>query len=96
MNQINAQVKLTEMWKAVNCGTNSLKITIKTKSSDAVITRADKNVTLMEHGLTELCKKTFLNDAAHLWNSTPNSIKDSKSLYSAKKEIKTFVKSLPF
>ena len=96
VNQINAQVKLTEMWKAVNSGSNSLKITIKTKTSEAAITRADKNLTLMEQGLTELCKKTFLNDAAHLWNSTPISIKDSNSLYSAKKEIKTFVKSLPF
>ena len=84
------------MWKAVNSGSNSLKITIKTKTSEAAITRADKNVTLMEQGLTKLCKKTFLNDAAHLWNSTPISIKDSNSLYSAKKEIKTFVKSLPF
>ena len=50
----------------------------------------------MEHGLTELCKKTFMNDAAHIWNVTPDSIKVSKSIYSAKKAIKLFVKTLPF
>ena len=96
VNQINAQVKITEMWKAINSDSNSLKISIKHKSNDAAITRADKNVTLMEHGLTELCKKTFLNDGAHIWNVTPDSIKTTKSIYSAKKAIKSFVKTLPF
>ena len=96
VNEINAQVKLTEMWKAVHSEANSLKITIKSKSCEAAVTRSDKNVVLMEHGLTELCKKTFLNDAAHIWNATPDSIKISKSLYSAKKAIKSFVKTLPF
>ena len=96
VNQVNAQVKITEMWKAINCDSRALNITIKQKSSDAAITRADKNVTLMEQGLTELCKKTFLNDAAHIWNVTPDSIKTTKSIYSAKKAIKSFVKNLPF
>ena len=67
VNQINAQVKLTEMWKAINNDSNSLKISIKVKSSEAVTTRSDRNVVLMEKGQTELCKKTFLNDAAFIW-----------------------------
>ena len=96
VNQINAQVKLSEMWKAINSDNNALQITIKQKASDAAITRSDKNVTLVEHGLSELCKKTFLNDAAHVWNVTPESIKSAISLYSAKKAIKTFVQTLPF
>ena len=84
------------MWKAINSDNNALQITIKKKASDAAITRSDKNVTLVEHGLSELWKKTFLNDAAHVWNVTPESIKSAKSLYSAKKAIKTFVQTLPF
>ena len=96
VNQINAQVKINEMWKAINNETNALKITIKKKDSEADITRADKNVTLMEVGLSNLCKKTFLNDAAHIWNVTPESIKAMKSLSCAKKAIKTFVQTLPF
>ena len=96
VNQMNAQVKLTEMWKALNSDNKSLKITIKNKSSDAAITRADKNVVLLEHGLSERCKKTFLNDAAHVWNDSLEIIKNSKTLYSAKKAIKTFVETLPF
>ena len=81
------------MWKAINNETNALQITIKKK---AAITRADKNVTLMEVGLSNLCKKTFLNDAAHIWNVTPESIKATKSLSCAEKAIKTFVQTLPF
>ena len=50
----------------------------------------------MEHGQSELCKKTFLNDAAHVWNVAPEAIKESKSLYTAKKAIKLFVQTLPF
>ena len=96
VNQVNAQVKITEMWKAINGDSNALKVSIKQKSSDPAITRADKNVTLLEQGLTELCKKTFLNDAAHVWNVSPDSIKTIKSIYSAKKAIKSFVKTLPF
>ena len=53
MNQINAQVKLTEMWKALNSDNKSLKITIKNKAGDAAITRADNNVVLLEHDLTQ-------------------------------------------
>ena len=58
--------------------------------------KAQQKLSTMEHGLTDLCKRTFLNDAAHIWNVTPDSIKVAKSLYSAKKAIKTFVKTLPF
>ena len=84
------------MWKAINNETSALKISIKKKDIDAPTTRADKNVTLMEHGLSELCKKTFLNDAAHVWNAAPEAIRAAKSLYTAKKAIKLFVQSLPF
>ena len=47
----------------------------------------------MEHGLTELFKKTFQNDAAHIWNVTPDAIKNSNSLFSAKKAKKICKKS---
>ena len=51
---------------------------------------------ILEHGLTEVCKKTFLNDAAHIWNVTPDHVKNQKYIYMAKKAIKYFVKTLPF
>ena len=38
---------------------------------------------------------TFYSDAARLWNKAPDPIKNSKTLYGAKKEIKKFVLTLP-
>ena len=50
---------------------------------------------LLEIGLSEISKKTFINDGVRLWNSCPSVIKQSKSLFTAKKEIKKFVINLP-
>ena len=38
---------------------------------------------------------TFIGDATRLWNRAPGAIKDTKSISSAKKEIKKFCKLLP-
>ena len=40
-------------------------------------------------------EKTFLNDATHIWNMAPETIKNCESIYRAKKAIKDFVKTLP-
>ena len=63
VNQINAQIKLTEIWKAVNnveCPLNIIKM------KDVVPERPlwSKNETennLLEIGLSESSKKTFIN-----------------------------------
>ena len=97
VNQINAQIKLTEIWKAVNnveCPLNIIKM------KDVLPERPlrSKNETennLLEIGLSEISKKTFINDGVRLWNSCPSVIKQSKSLFTAKKEIKKFVINLP-
>ena len=38
---------------------------------------------------------TFIGDATRLWNRAPEELKSSKTLYSAKTEIKKFVATLP-
>ena len=38
---------------------------------------------------------TFINDAARLWNVAPAAIKNCKTLFAAKKQIKIFVRTLP-
>ena len=50
---------------------------------------------LKEGKLTNASQKTLLNDAMHIWNKTPISIKQCVSLYAAKKAIKAFVSALP-
>ena len=46
-------------------------------------------------GKSKIQSLKFVNDAAHLWNRAPTAIKDSKTLGSAKKQIKTFIKTVP-
>ena len=43
----------------------------------------------------KILTSTFVNDAAKLWNNAPESIKLSKTVYSAKKNIKSYTASLP-
>ena len=40
-------------------------------------------------------QSTFYSDVASLWNKAPESIKNAKTLYMVKREIKKFVLSLP-
>ena len=50
---------------------------------------------LVVTGQSDLVKSTFKNDAINLWNSCPDSITKCTSIYSAKKAIKCYTKSLP-
>ena len=49
---------------------------------------------LIEEGTTEKSISTFINDATRAWNKAPTAIKVCKSLYTAKKAITSFVKTL--
>ena len=51
--------------------------------------------TLIESGKTDITQNTCVNDAIRLWNHTPKTVTESNSIYEAKKQIKSFVKTLP-
>ena len=73
VNQINAQIKLTEIWKAVNNLECPLKI-IKMKDvlpERPLRSKNESENNLMEVGSTEISKKTFVNDGVRLWNKCP-------------------------
>ena len=95
VNQMNAQIKLSEMWKAVNVENYPVKINLVSRSDAVAHTRAVANGQITEDFCTTASQKTFLNDAKHIWNKVPNVIKECKTLLSAKKAIKCFVTTLP-
>ena len=95
VNQINAQAKLLEVWKALNVPKYPLKIKKQSENHEGTRTRADKKERPCEIGRSTLTRKTCVSDAIRLWNLSPDSIKESKSVYKAKTEIKRFVKTLP-
>ena len=61
---------------------------------NAATTRASTSGKLIEKGFSNLTKSASINDAIRLWNIAPNLIKNNDSIYSAKKYIKNFVKTL--
>ena len=92
VNQMNAQIKMTEMWKANNVDNYPLKIEKKTQSDEIRSTRAVSAGHWIEPGKTNLLQSTFLSDA---WNKVPDCIIQCRNVWKAIREIKKFVKNLP-
>ena len=95
VNQINAKIKLQEIWKAQNLPDYPLKIENKSISVDNPVTRACTSGMLIETSRKTLTEKTRISDAIRLWNNAPAVIKECTTLHLAKKATKTFVKKLP-
>ena len=95
VNQLNAQIKLLEVWKAQNVSNYPLKIAQQSINSEGVSTRAAHSGRPCEIGKSVLAQKTCISDAIRLWNRAPSKIVECKSLQTAKIEIKLFVKTLP-
>ena len=91
VNQLQAQIKLTEMWKASNVKTYPLNIGKRNLGEEIRITRSVTNENLNEPKTLT----TFIGDATRLWNKAPLAIRSAKSISTAKKEIKIFCKNLP-
>ena len=95
VNQINAQIKITEVWKAMQDNLHTLKIKKVSHGNNPCITRAVTKGDLVEFGKTEIVQSTYLSDASKAWNICPDSVKLCKSLWPAKVAIRKFVETLP-
>ena len=95
VNQLNAQIKLLEIWKSLNIADYPLKIQKQVPNQTRPSTRAETNERPIEIGKKELTRRTCISDAVRVWNQAPGSIKSCVTVYQAQKEIKSFVRSLP-
>ena len=93
--EINAQIKLLEVWKALNVKDYPLEIEQHTAHPERVATRACEKRRPCEIGRSNLSKTTSVSDAVRIWNSAHNKVTGAKTLYEAKNTIKKFVKLLP-
>ena len=96
VNQLNASIKLCDIWKAVNVENYPTKVIKITPQNNASLTRASANGKLKECGKTALSQATLINDATKAWNRAPKEVLDSKSYDIAKVNIKMFAKTLQF
>ena len=95
VNQLNAQIKLTELWKSQKTKFSTINF-IKSKNNQSdMCSRSMVSGKLTESRGSDALKSTFINDGIKAWNLAPDVIKNCNSLFSAKKEIKKFVKTLP-
>ena len=95
VNQVAAQIKLTEMWKANNVDKFPIKVTRQSTAENARVTRGDTSERLLESGMSELVRNSCIGDATKLWNKASIAVKAATTIFSAKKEIKKFASSLP-
>ena len=95
MLSLVSSIKLLEIWKALNVDDYPLSIKRQEEKAENMTTRADLVNRPIEIGKTVLTQKTSVSDSIRLWNKAPNKVKECLSLYQAKREIKSYVKSLP-
>ena len=95
VNQIAAQIKLTEIWKAINVPKFPIKVRKQETPMDSRTTRGVTNGKIIEEGSSTLIVNSCIGDATRLWNRAPEGIKTTRTIASAKSEIKKFVLTLP-
>ena len=95
VNQTNAQIKLTEMWKMENDEEYPVKGERQTAPENGRETRGCTSGKWIEFGVSSKAKASFLGDAIRLWNKAPEKLKVAKTINGAKKDIKKFCMTLP-
>ena len=95
INQLIAQMKLTEIWKAVKDENHPFKIKVKTINQEEITTRGQVSGYIKSNAKSNVTQKTFINDSIKAWNLAPNELKTTVTINGAKAAIKKFVKTLP-
>jgi hypothetical protein len=92
VNQIAAQIKLTEMWKALNDSQYPLRVEQKSDKEDGIGTRSMTRGDLIEFGSSTHSKKSFMGSSTRLWNVAPEEIKKVLSFKKQRKSSRPIVK----
>ena len=82
------------MWKASNDPQYPIKMKTRERQENAMETRSVTRGDLTEAGRSTRAKKSFMCDAAKVWNKAPEKIRTSETLTTAKKAIREHCKSL--
>ena len=80
INQINTQIKLTEMWKAIHNPNYPIETKRQYVSGNDVVTRSITSGKLLQTGKNNVILNTFIIDSARLWNKAPTDLKNSETL----------------
>ena len=81
---INAQIKLTEVWKSLNLKDYPTQWTNRNELQKNRFKNIKKTEIVIK-GTSHTQSLTFMNDAAKFWNDAPRNIIECKTQISAKK-----------
>ena len=95
VNQLNAQIKLTEIWKALADEDHPFKISKPAVDEEERVSRAQRAGIINSTAFSKVTKDTFINDSIKAWNNAPQELKNNWCLSGAKTLIKKFVMTLP-
>ena len=93
INQLSAEIRLTEVWKSINteyCLSDMFQLA---KNNTRAVEKS--RVITPKVILSRLRQNSFLYPSCKLWNCAPVKVTKAKSLAEAKREIRAFVKTLP-
>ena len=91
INQMTAQARLLETWKAINVQCSPLLELFQQKVSSALETRSARRGDLVQYGASN----SFQNQASKLWNWVDEEMKSAKSFSEAQRLSKVYAKKLP-
>ena len=96
VNQLAAEIKLLEAWKAINV--TNYPFQMEKNNPDRIDTGREIRTTSIKEWKddykTKAASENVSRDTARLWNNAPTVIKMALSLRKAKSEIKKYVKTL--
>ena len=97
VNRINAQTKITEVWKALNLDTkdNKFKKSIPNNNDGERESRSKTKGLLTIKGHSVAASNSFINDSKRIWNNCPDELRNKTAAHPPKKFIKKFVRTLP-
>ena len=95
VNQLNGQIKIQEIWKALNIPDYPIQIAKQTANESVFSTRARTACRLIESGNSYLSQRTCFNDAIRIWNKLPSSVTNCESFSQIKTHANLYAKTLP-
>ena len=97
VNQLSANIKLTEVWKSVNLPNYPVQLEPNNQTQNTSERQVRPGTSRKWNQDTKFAaaKECFSRNAAKLWNIAPADIKNAKTINIAKKAIKIYCKSLP-
>ena len=95
INQLSCEIRLIEVWKALNQDNNCLGHLFEKATADQGITRSAGLNKLKSHFKSKIREHSFLYPSIQVWNSAPPDVTTAESESKARSAIRRYVETLP-